>query len=105
MEDIDYNIKTYTSSKSEYEISNIKSKDRNIFYVHNDLLFSLTLEFSTCVLAEIQLGLMYDSKVSITANHRGQNIKKKLIEKYESVSTIIKAIVYKSNQFTNVNTI
>lgn len=104
MEEIDYNIKTFTNSKSNCDIRNIKSKNRNIDYVHDNFLFSMTLEFNTCVLAEIQLGLMYDCKVSISAQHRGQQIKKKIVDKHESVNTTLKAIVYRNNDFQNVNT-
>ena len=105
MVDLKYKILSYSNFNNNENIHNIQSPNRNLKFLYTGLNFNLTIEFETCILSEIQIGLLYDSRVTITAMHKTQQLKKKLIERSESVNTLMKAIVYKNDQFLNVNLI
>lgn len=103
MVEIKYKIQSYTNSNTIENIHHIQSQNRNLKFIYPGPCFNLTIEFETCILSEIQIGLLHDSKITISAMHKTQQLKKMLIEKSESVNTLMKAIVYKSDQFKNVS--
>ena len=94
MSEVAYKILNYSNLAIEGNIEFLKYRDRNKYITIHDASFSIEIEFPGCFIDQIQIGLMNSSKVIIHGKNKYENVKRPLIEKVETVSTEIRAIVY-----------
>jgi hypothetical protein len=102
MGDINYTITKLNSKPPPVLIDKIKNIDRTEFWVYEDKEAIIDLEFKPSKIGEIRIGIMTDVKISIKAWNKFMNDKKNLINKKETTTNMIKALVYQSKTFQHV---